>query len=67
MGTVIFGKDAIRSDPQTIDGIIGGDRIRQMSCSDKLMRRGILGLQGCLLTYFMQPVSVFFRCMKFLL
>ena len=51
-GTVLVPPNVI----QTWDGILQSERLYTMSCSDKLARWNILGIQGSLLSLYIQPV-----------
>ncbi|CAG5114239.1 Oidioi.mRNA.OKI2018_I69.chr2.g8301.t1.cds [Oikopleura dioica] len=52
-GTVPINKE---ESVLTWDGIIGNARLKSMSCSDKVMRWNVLGLQGALLNQLIEPI-----------
>ncbi|XP_033749862.1 double-stranded RNA-specific adenosine deaminase-like [Pecten maximus] len=55
-GQIPFKKKQVSHQYQSMDAVRCGERLRVMSCSDKLCKWNFLGVQGALLANMMEPV-----------
>ena len=53
MGTVPLAEE---KQTQTWDGVMSGERLMTMACSDKILRWNVLGIQGSLLSHWLRPI-----------